>query len=398
MIFACFFCCSAAGCFRITEIDGPAKDDDIWTGPGISLGGASGSVCYVTGIDYPAGFNWRESDAPENVRCSLTVFSDGIPMLKLPVGKAFETSADPDMHKVSDGHLYTWFCSEGRTSIRKDGKISVRYEGEESIRGLLNVKEDIYTLGVPRNGEGFIYRKNGEIIMERRTGYVFERLDMDNGKVCFAFSQPVTTAEGTSDRYYIVRNEKISMVGFSEETTKVWDIMSSDGNTCAAVSAGPWNTVTMIKGTEEKMVILPVGAEMTFCRMFPSGSDICIEGIYTREDDTIASGIWVGGEQYMLFETGQTISAICSSDDEICCALNPDKGNRSGIIFHNGMSYTMPSGYTCTGSTPLAVHDGTLYAALTSLDGSRPVIWKNGRTDSLKLNGPLCTIAICHTE
>ena len=78
---------AAAGCFGITEISGPEKEEDIWTGPGVSVGGDSESICYVTGIDYPEGFDWRESNGEESVRCSLTVFADAVPMLKLPVGK-----------------------------------------------------------------------------------------------------------------------------------------------------------------------------------------------------------------------------------------------------------------------------------------------------------------------
>ena len=38
------------------------------------------------------------------------VFADGVPMLRLPVGEGHEVSADPDMHEIIDGHLYTVFC------------------------------------------------------------------------------------------------------------------------------------------------------------------------------------------------------------------------------------------------------------------------------------------------
>jgi len=388
--------CLVYGCTGIRELAVPDTDDeDIWTGPGANIGESERSTCYVTAIDYPAGYDWNSGDGEESVRCSLVVFADAVPKLKLPIGKVHEVSADPDMHRIADGNLYTIFCSEGNTVIKKDGKAFLRYEGEESVRGMVAADECIYTLGVPREGSGFTYRKNGELLMERRTGYVYERLNLDNEKTCFAFCQPVTTSDGTEERYYMVRNGRISMVEFPEEVTRVWDIMSVEGKTCAAVSAGPWNTVTLIAGKEEKMVILPHGAEMTSCRLFSSGSDICIEGMYTKADGTIASGIWVEGEQYMLFETGQTISAVCSSDEDICCVLNPDEDNESGIIFKNGRSHIMPDGYRCTGSMPVAVHDGILYAALTSLTARRPVLWKDGKTDSLKLNGPVCSVTIC---
>jgi hypothetical protein len=170
--------------------------------------------------------------------------------------------------------------------------------------------------------------------------------------------------------------------------------MSYQGQTCALVSSGPWNTTELIIGTEKHSVGLPAEAEMLSCRLFPSGSGVGIEGLYETSDGNIASGIWINGQEYMRFETGRSIAGICSTEKDICCILNPDGVNTAGTIFMNGKTWDMPDGYTCTGNNPLAISDGNLYIGLTSMTDSNPVLWKNGETVNLKLNGPVCSLSV----
>jgi len=390
---------AVSGCIGIIEISEEGKEDTegIWTGPGVNISESDRSVCYATGFDYPEGYDWKTGGETGSVRCSLVVFADGVPMLKLAAGEGYEVSTDPDMHKIIDGHLYTTFCSDGQTIIKKDGKALFRHEGKESIRGMIVHDGDLFTLGVPYNGEGFTFRKNGQTVMERRAGYVFERLNMDCGKICFAFCQKVTTTDGLVERYYLVRDGRISLVDLRDETTKVWDIMSHQGETCSLVTSGPWETMELSKGEIKVNVGIPQGAEMVASRMFSAGDDLCVEGMYCHNGMT-AGGIWVEGEEYMLFETGQSVSAVCATADDICCVLNPDQDNPAGLIFKSGRTYTMPDGYSCMGNSPSAVHDGNLYVGLTSSKGSNPLIWKDGTTQALRLNGPLCSLTFSSDE
>lgn len=390
--------CFCAGCTGLKEISVPDEDEgeDVWTGPGANMEeNGSESICYITGIDYPPGWDWTDAvKESESVRCSLTVFADGVPMLRLPVGKGHEVSTDPDMHEVINGHLYTIFCSDGHTSIRKDGKAFLRYEGEENVRAIVVDEENIHTLNVPRDGKGFTYRKNGELVMERHTGYAFERLHIDSGKMCFAFCQSVTTSNGQSERYYMVRDGRLNLVEFDEEIATVWDIMSHQGKICMLVSSGPWRTTELIIEDENIAVRMPYGAEMLSCRLFSSGEKVCIEGIYTDKSGNIYSGIWIEGQEYMLFETGQSISGVCSSDHDICCILNPDADNHVGIIFKSGKTWEMPEGYHFRGNNPMIVADGDLLIGLTSINEEKPLVWKNGQTTVLKLNGPICNLSL----
>ena len=389
---------AVAGCTGLKEIVTSEKEteEDIWTGPGANIdGNDSKTICYMTGIDYPRDFDWTDTSQEEkSVRCSLTVFADGVPMLKIPVGDGHEVSADPDMHRILDGHLYTMFCVDGHTSIRKDGKAFIRYEGEETLRAMTADEENIHTLCVSRDGKGFTYRKNGELVMERRTGYVFERLHIDSDRMCFAFCQTVATSDGTSDRYYIVRDGRSSLVKFDEDVNIVWDIMSHQGRTCSLVSSGPWKNTELRIGDERITVGLPYGSEMLSCRLFSSGNEVCIEGFYTDEEGNLSSGIWIEGQEYMLFETGQSIAGICSSENDICCVLNPDTYNPEGKIFKNGRTWDMPEGYHFRGNNPIFTSSGDLYIGLSSMTGSSPILWKNGTVTSVKLNGPVCNLSL----
>ena len=128
--------------------------NDVWTAPSSGIPSTSHSRTYVTAFDYPDGYDWRHNPEKGSVRCSLIVFSDSKPIMKVPVGDAYLVSDDPDMHRVIDGHLYTDFATDSETVIKKDGKPFISYEGREAIVAALVKNDSLYTLGQKRNGKG----------------------------------------------------------------------------------------------------------------------------------------------------------------------------------------------------------------------------------------------------
>ena len=73
--------------------------DDVWTGPGSSIvngdtGPIKKSVWFMTGFDYPEGYDWRSDQQVGEVKCSLVVFANGVPMMKVPVGHEYEVSSE----------------------------------------------------------------------------------------------------------------------------------------------------------------------------------------------------------------------------------------------------------------------------------------------------------------
>ena len=207
-------CFSAASC-GIKELGKVESDqtNGVWNGPAGSESVSGQNVTYVSAFDYPDGYDWRSDPERGTVRCSLVVFREGLPILKIPVGNEYNVSPDPDMHRIIDGHLYTDFSTASETIVKKDGKPLFSYPWPEMICDFVVDNDDVYTLGHSRLGEGFTYRVNGEVVLERTSGYTFERIVLDESSVCIAFAEPIFSTEGTVERYYIMKDGKVSQVG-----------------------------------------------------------------------------------------------------------------------------------------------------------------------------------------
>lgn len=161
----------------LKEIDGgQSAGNGIWTGPGnVVVGNDSESegmstVYYTVGVDYQDGYDWRADEENGSVRCSLVVYADGIPLMKVPVGDEYEISADPDMHRIIGGSLYTDYSTQDETVIKKNGETLFTYSGREMIIGMALLNVYVYTLGQSRHGKGFSFRRDGEILFESLSG------------------------------------------------------------------------------------------------------------------------------------------------------------------------------------------------------------------------------------
>lgn len=368
---------------------------DIWLGPGINAGkeDPDKTVIYVTTMEYPDGYDWRVDKERGSVKCSLTVYADGVPMMKVPIGDEYEASSDPDMHRIVDGHLYTDFSSDSETVIKKDGKEIIRFQGREMICGLQVEGNDVYTLGHPREGEGFYYRKNGEILITRTQGRSFANLYKDGKDICFAFSEPVASVSGQIYRYYHVRNGEVQQAAVREDVRKVWDIISTGGNISYLASVTGIPSPVLFTSSSMIALDMPESASMLTCRMLSEGPAIYMEGLFLSPDKSVTSGLWDMKGQPDLFEDGMTVSSICMNGDGICCMLNPTSSAERGIIYRSGETFRMYAGYVSMGGNTAVAADGILYAGLSSLSGGRPMIWKDGGVNYLDINGFISTVS-----
>ena len=372
-----------------------AGSGEIWTGPGMNAGkdDPSRTIIYVTGMDYPDGYDWRADQEKGNVRCSLVVFADGLPMMKVPVGDAYETSPDPDMHRMIGGHLYTDYSTDSTTVIKKDGKEIFRYRGREMICGMAADGNDVYSLAHPCDGAGFTFRKNGRIVLQRHQGYSFGNLYEAGDSVCFAFCEPGPSSADSLDRYYHVVNGKVSQVALREDVRKVWDMAFHKGKICylASVAGMPF-PVLFISGRMQALK-MPLYSRMLTCRIISGKDALCVEGLYERPGKPLTSGIWMEDGQSCLFADGMTVSSICVDVNGVCCVLDGSSAGRSGMICRFGESFDMPEGYSPSYGSSVKVADGTLHAGLSSQTGGRPVVWKDGILDTLDINGYIVTIS-----
>ena len=381
----------------LSESDGSIRPsgEDLWKNPSFKPDSSANARkrLYMTGLDYPDGYDWRADQENGTVKCSLVVFADGIPAMKIPVGHEYAVSPDPDMHRIIDGHLYTDYSTDNETIIKKDGSEIFRFSGREMILGMVVLGEDIYTLGQPRRGEGFAYRKNGTALIERSGGYAFPRLQTVNGSACFAFSESIESAGEKLERYYHVLDEDIRQVAVRDDVKKVWDILYHEGDVCwLGTLTGISAPVLSYNG---KMSAIDLSKEMTLltCRLVSAGSSVGMEAIYSDRGQ-YSSGLWKDAAKYKLFSNGMIVNGLCTWDDGICCVLNSGTAGGGGTIFRCGESFGLPIGYSVMGNNPIAMMDGILHVGLSSSSGGKPVIWKDGRITEVDINGFICTLSV----
>ena len=358
------------------------------------IGSPFRSICCVSGFEYPSGYDWSEDAQRGDVRCTLVVFADGVPKIEVPVGDSYEVSRDHDMHRVVDGNLYTFYSKEGKTVVRRNGAPLFRYDGDEVLVDLSVSGDAVYTLAHRREGGGFSFRKNGEILLERLSGESFGKFWHDGDSLCFAFVQPVVLSQQVEQRYYIVYDSKVADISDMEYMERVWDIMSDGGSPCVLASLRGTGETFLIGDGCQRRIDIPDSARMLSCRLFPADSLMGAECMYEYADGTCESGIWVEGSEYMRFESGRSIQALKYVDGKVYCILNPE--DDAGIIFNDGEVESMPSGYFCPDDRSLAVHGGSFYVAMSSRNGGRSIIWHDGQVDTLRLNG--CVTSVTFTE
>jgi hypothetical protein len=386
---------SSCGINEIETGRRPAGDGN-WRNPSFSIDTSANArkVCYVTGLDYPEGYDWRSDSENGTVKCSLVVFADGVPAMKVAVGNEYHVSPDPDMHRVIKGHLYTDFSTDDETVVKKDGQEIFRYPGREMICGMAVKDGDIYTLGQSRSGEGFSYRKNGVSIIGRDAGRVFPRLQNDNDTLSFAFSEEVESAEGSIGRYYHVINGRVQQVAVRDDVRKVWDIMFHEGGTCYLADMTGISAPVIVSSKGMRAMELSSGMKPVTCRLIPAGRTTALESIYIGSGMSWSSGLWKDGRIYKLFPAGMTVGSLCTWDDGICCVLNSSLPSGGGTIFRCGETFPIPAGYISMGGETMSMVDGILHVGLSSLKGGRPVIWKDGNIHELKINGFICSLTV----
>lgn len=377
------------------------ESDDVWLGPGnVVTGSGAGSqagvgkkVWYAVGVDYPDDYDWRADENKGSVKCSLVVFANGVPMMKVPVGDRYEVSSDPDMHRMIGNDLYTDYSSDDETVIKKNGKSLFRYSGTEVILDMAVDGDDVYTLGHDRDGCGFTFRKNGHPLFERSGGYVFSRIEQGDDGWSFIFCELIVSGSETYERYFHYAAGEVTQVAVREDIKKVWDAVIYEGRVCYIASMVGIASPVLVAGDQMETLELPGGAEMVSCR-FISDTKLSIEGVISQKGKPFYSGLWRGSDLVKTFSPGYTAISVCACEDDVSCVLNPFAPLLDGIIYRCGETLQIPGGYMSMGGRSMVMSDGILYVGLTPEIGSEqksgikdPAVWVDGEMKPLKING-----------
>lgn len=345
-------------------------------------------ICYITAMDYEQDYDWRADEARGTVKCSLVVYEDGLPVMKVPVGDAFEISSDPDRHRIIDGYLFTDYSTAAETVVRRDGVELFRYPGCEYICGMQLIEGDLYTLGQPKDGLGFTMRKNGEVVLSNDRASLVGELFNDSDNLCFAFCE--------QDRYYASINGSVSQVAVREDVKQVWDILvCRDKVIYVATLADAYAPVLVIGGSMTKLSF-PIGATLLSCKIFKTVSSVGVEGLYRLRSGAYVSTVWLDQTELCEYVDKGSISALTTDGEDVFFVMNHFGRKTGGFIYRYGELLDMPQGYTVISDNCVGVVDETLYVGMSSQDGCKPIVWKDGIVDSFDINGYIS--AICQMD
>lgn len=362
-----------------------SNQEGVWMNP--SFGKYSRDKCYALAFDYPDGYDWRSDPDKGTVRCSMVLFADGVPMLKIPVGERHQVSSDPGSYRLSEGHLYTFHADSISTTVRKDGHILYAWEGAEVIDDIRDVNGSIHTLSRPSGAGGFVYRVDGGTVVQRQTGRSFGHLDVLDGHVYFYFSQSVASSDSAAVSYYRVTDGKVMRIVPSAQENMT-DIRMFGPDVMLSITGGQVQSPVMIWEDHKDTLGTSMVARTISASFLDCDRPVALVRHMYSGANLMTDIIWEGGKDWKMYRIGSTLAAVYADDSGYGAVINP-KGIQDGTLFSGSKAYLIPSGYSAYSRDCMVRKKGVMHAGLTSVEGGFPVVWREGVLDTLKVNGPL---------
>lgn len=357
--------------------------DGIWTGP--SYGKYTGGECLAAVVEYQYGWDWHESASAEGLKHHLTLCQDGIPVLRVPVADSCFISADPQRHRIRNGHLYTDMTDGRQTVLKRDGMLVYRCEGAEEVIDVRETGNQVHTVS-EKEGGGFVYRIDGVPYVERDSGRLFGTFEETEDSLCFFFSQTISVAEGREEVFYMVADAKVRKIESPEDVVHMWDMGLFDGEVCMLASVSEDSNPVFIRGEKRESLYDFYGNKIIICS-FLASEDVCV---YTRllhpGHNMMTDLLWFEGGRWKMYSIGSTLSAACMREGQYCSAVN-HSGSSQGYIYKGGTGYYIPDDYAISVFDCMTLKDSVLYAGLSPLKGNNPILWKDGVLDTLDING-----------
>lgn len=362
-----------------------AGQEGIWHGP--SYGKNMSGTVYTVGLDYPEGYDWRTDADKGQVKCSLVLFADGTPVLKVPVGNGYEVSSDQSCHRVRNGHLYTDYTDGKTTVLKRDGKEIARYDGSEEFLCFEVFNGRIHTLSRRKGSGGFVYRVDGNLVLERQEANPYLHMTEHADSVRFCFRQTQKTATGYEERYYESVSGTVRQIGTATDSLRIHDMKMIDGAQYSIAEIQGKKPVIMHDGKEDYAAYL-IRQNVVSCS-FCDSEGLCVN-VRCRYSgsNTMTDILWTGGNEWIMYRMGQTLSAVHADADGTNAVINPSDG-KDGMIFSGRTAYLIPHGYRVYSKDCMTRRDSALYVGLSSGADAPAVVWKNGVLDTLKINGPI---------
>ena len=354
--------------------------EGVWKSP--SFGKFSSGICYVSAFEYPEGQNWKGGEDKNGV--SLVMYADGSPVLRMKVGSQWNISSDPDRHRIVDGHLYTDFTDGNTTMVKKDGVLLHEWAGAEEVVALVECDGSVHCLTRPVSGEGFVYRMDGRSVVERSAGTPFSYFAKGDEGLVFYFSQMAMTSDGSKLRYYQVADGKVTRLEACDQADYVWDIRLHEGQLKFLATVG--NHIQLMGTDKVKVIYGPDPEDLISCTFVESDELAAVMKSVDDSGDILSRLFWFQGDLMVNYITIHPISAVQVCPDGYDVLINPADGV-SGHLVGIKRKIMLPEGYAAVSRTCMCRKDSLLYLGLSSSDNGYPLIWNEGKVDTLRING-----------
>ncbi len=359
----------------------------------------------VTGVEFPEDYDWRRDTARGDVSCKIVLFKNGKRILEVPSGPSTHTCADPDMHRIVGGRLYTEFSSQDKTFLTRDGASLFSFSGRELICGMIVEGSDVWTLGQDRDGRGFTLRKNGKDIIRSESGIIPGRMGNpllptgalyeDKGRKCFAWKTVETVGVAKKTDWHLYCDGEVTDLPYDSTISEVFDVRMAGGAVCKAyrLRSSPISFMVAV-GDEKHIIIKPAGFSPLNMRLVPEEDGLLAVGEGDDSSGTHGSCIW-DLEGVRKKENGEMVTFSIS--EKGTASVSCDREGYVETVRGITRNWSLEKYIKMMTPSCLCTAGESAFVALTPGSGN-PFIFREGEKTEVVINGYLTSISVSINE
>ena len=380
--------------------DTPGTDGTVLPAENVRLD----TTVLVTGVEFPEDYDWRRDTAYGTVDCKIVMFKNNERILTVPAGESDPACADPDMHWIMDGSLFTEYSSPEETILTRDGKKLFSYPGRELVCGMVNGEDGLWILGQDRDGKGFTLRKDGKEVLRSESGIVTGRMDSpllptgalyrDGNRLCFAWKTVEIVGVAKKTDWHLYCDGVVTDFPYSQPANEIFDLRMADGVLYKAEARRASGRLSLIVGDTgydlyDSAPFIPLG-----CRIIPLEGGIMVTADLISEKgkkysclrDMQGLKTKVNGDSVVFSISGEKIASVGCEEDGTVNMVN----GLPGRLYPGKYTRFMSPFCLCTAR-------GSVYLALTSDRGKPFILCEDGKKE-VDINGYLTSVSVTIKE
>lgn len=400
---------SGAACNLLDKHDGGTSRNQTGRSDSTQTGGGEASlydtVIYAAGVRFPDGYDWQIDTMAEREKGELVLLKNEEVIASVPVGYNNNISADPDMFRIAEGHLFTDFSSTNQTIIKCDGKELFRYDSREQMCGFAVSGNDVWTLGQDRSGDGGLsLRKNGQTVYAHPSGYIIGNLsdtynprgalDFIDGEPVFFYYYIAQGALSRSVHCIMVKGDKETEIEIPRNFTRILDAKVVEGVPLLAGQIGSSrNIISTVRNGAVVGFTLQGYDKIGNCKILPvSGGELLLYG------ECFYGGLVSGyicdrnGNNLFYDIEGRLIGLYASEGVDVI--LSCGENGADPAVTTNGRSKSISGRYLYISPKSAVLFDNKFYIGLNPAGGEGPFIQVGNKKTPLNFNGFVSEINI----